>query len=178
MELTWACHRPCLFMGACRHSCTFLSVHEWRLFICRWSSLFMGGCGCQWGVMLLAMGVGHLWVGCGRPWALDIHERGVMVINGWGGCPWVGGLLLSSTEGRLCGIMSVGGQGHLCGGCFYLSMSSCGHLWLSMCGQSYSYPQKVTKHLGSETIAEWISILFGGCQDNIKCSISPNFHNI
>ena len=39
-------------------------------------------------------------------------------------------------------------------------------------------PQKVTEHLGSETMAEWNSILFGGCQDNIRCSISPNFHNI
>ena len=43
---------------------------------------------------------------------------------------------------------------------------------------SYSSPQKVTEHLGSETMAKWISILFGGCQDNIKHSISPSFHNI
>ena len=41
-----------------------------------------------------------------------------------------------------------------------------------------SSSRKVTKHLGSETMAEWISILFGGCQDNIRCSTSPNFHKI
>ncbi|EDR07605.1 uncharacterized protein LACBIDRAFT_298711 [Laccaria bicolor S238N-H82] len=29
----------------------------------------------------------------------------------------------------------------------------------------------------SDTMAGWISILFGGCQDNMKCSRSPNFHN-
>ena len=40
------------------------------------------------------------------------------------------------------------------------------------------YSQKVTGHLGLEALAEWISILFGGCQDNIKCSRFPNFHNI
>ena len=42
----------------------------------------------------------------------------------------------------------------------------------------YSSPQKVTEHLGSGTMAQWISILFGGWQDKIKHSISPNFHNI
>ena len=44
--------------------------------------------------------------------------------------------------------------------------------------RKYTSPQKVTEHLGSETMAEWNSIIFGGCQDNIKCSISPSFHNI
>ena len=34
---------------------------------------------------------------------------------------------------------------------------------LSELNLKYSYPQKVTKHLGTETMAEWISILFGGC---------------
>ena len=42
----------------------------------------------------------------------------------------------------------------------------------------YSSPQKVTERLGSEIRAEWNSIIFGRCQDNIKCSISPIFHNI
>ena len=32
---------------------------------------------------------------------------------------------------------------------------------------NYSLPQKVTKHLCLKTMAEWISILFGGYQNNI-----------
>ena len=52
-------------------------------------------------------------------------------------------------------------------------------LYTQLCRQlPYSSLQKVTERLGSETMAEWISILFGGCQDNIKCSISLSFHNI
>ena len=46
----------------------------------------------------------------------------------------------------------------------------------SICG--YSQVQKVTGHLGLEALAEWISIFFGGCQDNIKCGRFPNFNNI
>ena len=37
---------------------------------------------------------------------------------------------------------------------------------------------KSNGQLDLEALAEWISILFGGCQDNIKCSRFPNFHNI
>ena len=51
-------------------------------------------------------------------------------------------------------------------------------LMISVLSCGYSYSQKVTEHLGLETMAECISILFGGCQYNIRCSISPNFHNI
>ena len=43
---------------------------------------------------------------------------------------------------------------------------------------AYSSPQKVTECLCLETMDEWISILFGGCQYNIECSRSPNCHNI
>ena len=44
------------------------------------------------------------------------------------GCStFVGGGLLSSMGGRLCGVASVGNQGHLCGGCFHLSVSGHGH---------------------------------------------------
>ena len=34
------------------------------------------------GVVSLSVGVGLSWVGRGRPWALNIHGMGVVVVNG------------------------------------------------------------------------------------------------
>ena len=36
----------------------------------------LGDCGHQWKVVSSSVGTGRLWVGCGHPWALDIHGIG------------------------------------------------------------------------------------------------------
>ena len=75
-------------------------------------------------------------MGCGRPWALNLHECRVVVINGGvvrSHSMWVG-------SGRLwvhpCGMSSVGGRGHPWGGRVHLCASGGGRLWavVVMCG--------------------------------------------
>ena len=74
MELTWACHHPCLFMGAGCHSCAFVGghLHLW---------LSMGG-------HVIVLG------GCCCLWALDIYGWVVVIcghsifMGGGGHCQW------------------------------------------------------------------------------------------
>ena len=64
---------------------------------------------CPWGGVVVVCGAQRSWMGCGRPWALDIHEWG----SSMGGQRlWV---VVVVYGGRLCGVSSVGGRGHLRG---------------------------------------------------------------
>ena len=69
-------------------------------------------------------------MGRGRPWALDLHEWGVVVVNVGvvrGRSTWVGSGRL--WVGHPCGVSSVAGRGRPWGGRVHLCASGDGRLW-------------------------------------------------
>ena len=174
-SLTWACRRLCPFLGASRPSSSLVAV------------VIVGGRGCQWrvvswsvgswssvalavrGWVVVVCGARRSRMGRGRPWALDLHEWGVVVVNVGvvrGRSTWVGSGRL--WAGRPCGVSSVGGRGRPWGGVVFISVGAvavvvirmCEVVVVVVCGCSWSRVGVLIIHVGGRR--PWVLVVNGG----------------